>query len=54
MDLDESTQQSDPETVNTGKKKNCTDEKEEAILTRRAGTMWSIIFFENASSVWTT
>lgn len=22
-----------------GKKKNCTDEKEEAILTRRAGTM---------------
>lgn len=28
--------------------------KKKTILTLRAGTMWSIIFFENASSVWTT
>lgn len=53
MGLEESTQQSDLETVTQGEK-NCTDEKEETILTLRAGTMWSIIFFENASSVWTT
>ena len=38
MDLDESTQQYDLETVIQEKKK-CTDEKEETILTLRAGTM---------------
>lgn len=56
MVLDESTQQSDLETVIQQKKNffNGTDKNEETILTLRAGTTSSIFLFENASSVWTT